>query len=79
MCRRIVAAPHLDKSVLPKLDAVLISHNHYDHLDSGTVGALHRQYGDTVTWCAASLEGDAFYVAALLITPVARDGIQPMG
>lgn len=59
-CRRVVAAPRLDKSVLPKLDAVLISHNHYDHLDSGTVSALHREYGNTVTWCAASLDGYAF-------------------
>ena len=50
-CRRLVAAPKLDKSVLPKLDAVLLSHNHYDHLDVSTVTALHREYGDTIVWC----------------------------
>ncbi len=43
-------APHLDKSVLPSLDFVMISHNHYDHLDHGTVVRLHKQYGDALTW-----------------------------
>ena len=52
-CRRLVAAPKLDKSVLPKLDAVLLSHNHYDHLDVSTITALHREYGDTVVWYVA--------------------------
>lgn len=52
MHRRVVPAPKLDPSVLPTLDFICISHNHYDHLDLGTVTRLHAMYGSSVIWCA---------------------------
>ena len=47
--RRLVrAAPALDS--LPQIQAVLLSHDHYDHLDRATVRELHRRFGDDLTW-----------------------------
>ena len=37
--------PALSLDNLPRIDVVVVSHNHYDHLDAGTVTRLNRQAG----------------------------------
>ncbi|XP_039524200.1 N-acyl-phosphatidylethanolamine-hydrolyzing phospholipase D isoform X1 [Pimephales promelas] len=35
---------------IPRLDAVVISHTHYDHLDAGSVAALNVRFGSGLCW-----------------------------
>ncbi|CAF0813172.1 unnamed protein product [Adineta steineri] len=50
--------PALTVDDLPdKLEAVVISHNHFDHLDYPSVVSLNRRYGNKLTWfCGQGLK-----------------------
>lgn len=47
---RRFSPPGLTLDSLPPVDAVLVSHDHYDHLDAPSVRALNERYGDALTW-----------------------------
>jgi N-acyl-phosphatidylethanolamine-hydrolysing phospholipase D len=49
--------PAVDFDRLPPIDAVILSHDHYDHLDSSTVSRLAERYPATV-WYAPIGVGD---------------------
>lgn len=45
-------APALSIDALPEIHAVLVSHNHYDHLDRASVRALNERFGERLCWFA---------------------------
>lgn len=45
---RRVAAPGIAFDALPRIDAVLVSHNHYDHMDIATLRGLHALHAPLI-------------------------------
>jgi len=43
-----VIEPGIDFAALPRIDLVLLSHNHYDHLDTATLARLHAEHDPLV-------------------------------
>jgi N-acyl-phosphatidylethanolamine-hydrolysing phospholipase D len=52
---RRLMSPAVDFDALPPLDAVVLSHNHYDHLDTTTVRRLARTFPETPWLCPMGL------------------------
>lgn len=42
--------PPLTVDELPNIDAVVISHDHYDHLDYGSVKSINKRFGEKTHW-----------------------------
>jgi len=52
---RRLMSPALDFDALPPVDVVLLSHNHYDHLDAGTVRRIASRFPETLWLCPLGL------------------------
>ncbi len=52
---RRVMTPAIDFDELPPVDVVLLSHNHYDHLDATTVRRIARRFPDATWLCPLGL------------------------
>ena len=78
--------PPVSIAQLPRIDLVLISHNHYDHLDARTVRALNMQPGGPPTfvvplgvdaylreWGVASIRVMDWYDTALFALPLRQN------
>src|SRR2546423_5306949 len=50
-------APAVDFDALPPIDAVMLSHDHYDHLDSSTVSRLAERYPAAVWYAPLGVGG----------------------
>src|SRR6478752_4203845 len=44
--------PGLALEDLPRIDAVVISHDHYDHMDKDSITKLSERFGDSIAWFA---------------------------
>jgi N-acyl-phosphatidylethanolamine-hydrolysing phospholipase D len=42
--------PGVPFAALPRIDAVILSHDHYDHLDERTLRLLHERHGHALHW-----------------------------
>src|SRR3546814_16526004 len=45
---RRVTSPGIELGALPQIDAILPSHNHYDHLDMASLQALHARHAPLI-------------------------------
>ncbi len=69
--RRFVP-PGVELAALPPIDAVLLSHDHYDHLDTGSVRRLDARFGAGVRW-VAPLGHAAWFARAGIVGAVDLD------
>jgi L-ascorbate metabolism protein UlaG (beta-lactamase superfamily) len=65
-----LAPPGLAWESLPPIDAVLVSHDHFDHLDRPTVNRLRRHFGPGLRWITPL--GYADWFAARGIAPIVQ-------